>query len=102
MGGGIIPYIILYTIADLLRFSARFADGIYAHYSDTVARDDTVSDVAVEEQLHVTWHLSFWNRIRTLLQLEHLECEHCQWARRVRREGGGREGGREGEGGRGR
>ena len=82
------------NITDLLRFSAEFADGIYAHHSDTVARDDTVSDVAVKKQLHVTWHLSFWNGIRTLLQLEYLECECCQWARRVREEEGRR---REGE-----
>ncbi len=53
---------------------SRLPDGVDAHDSDPVARDNAVCEVAVTVELHVTGKLSLRHCVWALLQLQDLPC----------------------------
>ena len=60
----------LKTLSSYLR---GFLDRVDAENSDTIARNNTVTEEPINEELHVTRHLAMRNRIRRFLELQDLE-----------------------------
>ena len=58
------------TLSSYLR---GFLDRVDAENSDTIARNNTVTEEPINEELHVTRHLAMRNRIRRFLELQDLE-----------------------------